>query len=100
MKVHSDPATVGTVVASRDLLWRQWDDDYVVYNGASGDTHVLNVVAGEALRSLEASPADARELAGRVATSLALTLNDELVARMGLLIGEFENLGLVEPVRS
>jgi PqqD family protein of HPr-rel-A system len=100
MSADSDAATVGVVTASSRLLWRWWDDDYVVYNGASGDSHVLNLVAGEALRSLEETPADAATLAERVAPTLALTLNDELVARMGQLIAQFEDLGLVDRVRS
>src|SRR5947208_8984501 len=49
------------------LVWRVWDDEFLVYNSASGQTHHLNLLAGEALRSLEAEPARPQELICRLA---------------------------------
>ena len=40
------------VHANSDLRWRSWQDDSVLYHGASGDTHLLDPVAAEALHFL------------------------------------------------
>lgn len=41
-----------------DLLYECWEEEYILFNPASGDTHVLNEVAFELLRDLAQTPAD------------------------------------------
>jgi PqqD family protein of HPr-rel-A system len=77
------------------LLWRCWDDEYVVYNTASGDTHLLNRVAAETLLLLEQSPSDAQDLTVQVARKLALQPSEELGQQLEQLLTQFEELGLV-----
>ena len=48
--------TIWRVPPGNMLAWRGWDDEFLVYNTASGQTHHLNFLAGEALRSLVAEP--------------------------------------------
>jgi HprK-related kinase A len=55
-----DGATVWQVPRENMLTWRIWGDEFLIYNTASGQTHHLNFLAGEALRSLEAEPVDER----------------------------------------
>ncbi len=78
------------------LLWRQWDDEYVVFNPSSGDTHVLNLVAAQALKFLERAEADATDLAEHVGATLNLNADDGLLQHMDQLIDQFDELGLVE----
>jgi PqqD family protein of HPr-rel-A system len=70
-----------------ELCWKRWDDDLIVFNPASGRTHLLNPLAGEALRAIEESPADIESLTKRLAALVAET--------NGL---DFDELGLIEPV--
>jgi PqqD family protein of HPr-rel-A system len=84
---------------SSQLLWRTWEDDEaVVYHIPSGDTHLLNLVAAEALRALEQGPLDCPELAERIAPSLACVPDDDFLHHLEKLMAEFGELGLIEPV--
>lgn len=82
------------------LRWRTWDDEAVVYNEASGSTHVLDSLAAEALRCLEEDAVrTSEELAERVAARLGIPHDAELQGTITRLIGEFERLDLIEPAR-
>lgn len=83
-----------------DLSWVVWEQDAVVYNASSGGTHLLNALAFEALLSLRDGPADAQELAGRMADIFDGVDRDELEERMNRLMAEFYEWGLAEPLRS
>jgi PqqD family protein of HPr-rel-A system len=45
------------------LRHRQWDDEYVLYNDLSGDTHLLGAAAIELLLALARGPATGAALA-------------------------------------
>jgi PqqD family protein of HPr-rel-A system len=81
------------------LHWQSWDDEFVVYNSGSGDTHLLDSVAAEALQSLERESANLSELAGKVAASLEINLDDNLSAYLERLVSDFHRLGLVERIK-
>jgi PqqD family protein of HPr-rel-A system len=86
-------------VASRTpLRWRGWDGEWVVYHPDSGDTHLLDPLAAEALRSLEASPAGAAALVERLAGSADATGVEELGAAVERMLRVFDEVGLIEPV--
>ena len=34
------------------LCWREWDDEFVVYNDDTGSTHHLNALGGEVMLAL------------------------------------------------
>ena len=38
------------------LCWREWDDEFVVYNGDTGSTHHLNALGGEVMLALIRHP--------------------------------------------
>lgn len=83
--------------ANNRLLVRCWDDESVVYNAASGDTHLLNAAATTVLRCLQTSPADAIELAGRVASALSIEPDHSLVESIERILQDFNLLGIVRP---
>lgn len=47
-----------------NLQLRSWDSGTVVYNGLSGDTHLLSPLAGDILQQLKTSPATCEQLLG------------------------------------
>jgi len=93
-------ATVWTVPAGNMLSWRVWDDEFLVYNTASGYTHHLNFLAGEALRSLEAEPASASELVCRLADQFEIARDSPPLQMIDRLIRELDELGLIAPSTS
>ena len=48
------------------LLWRSYDDHFMVYNCASGQTHYLNLLAAMALQQMEEGPATIEDLSERI----------------------------------
>ena len=79
------------------LVWRAWDNEFLVYNTASGQTHHLNLLAGEALRSLEAEGARTDELICRLSGQLEIAEDSPPMQMIGRLIREFDELGLIAP---
>jgi len=81
------------------LAWRVWDEEYVVYNTASGDTHILDLITGEALKCLEDSPASLEQLAARLAVKLDLGSQEITSQYLTSLISKLHESGLIEPAR-
>ncbi len=51
------------VIAAAKPCFRSWDDELVVFNALSGDTHLLDGAAGEILSALSAAPIEIEMLA-------------------------------------
>ena len=92
-----DGATVWQVPRENMLTWRVWDDEFLIYNTASGQTHHLNLLAGEALRSLEVEPAQTRELVRRLAHEFEIAEDSPPLQMIDRLIHELDELGLIAP---
>jgi len=82
------------------LAWRAWHDEFLVYNTASGQTHHLNLLAGEALRSLEAEAADVCELIRRLANQFEIAEDSPPLQMIDRLIHDLDELGLIAPSTS
>ena len=82
------------------LAWRNWGDEFLVYNAASGQTHHLNFLAAEALRSLEAEAADVGELVRRLANQFEIAEGSPPLQMIDGLIRELDELGLIAPSTS
>jgi PqqD family protein of HPr-rel-A system len=85
------------VIGCRADLIRLWDDQCVLFNTASGQTHQLNPLAEAALRAMMARPMSAAEVAQALATELEIEADAAWVSQFDGLIGEFDRLGLLEP---
>jgi PqqD family protein of HPr-rel-A system len=90
-----DGAMVWRVPRENMLTWRVWDDEFLIFNTASGQTHHLNFLAGEALRSLEAEPGSASELVRRLAEQFEIAQDSPPLQMIYSLIREFDELGLI-----
>jgi len=95
-----DDAMVWGVPPDNMLAWRLWDDEFLVYNTASGQTHHLNFLAGEALRSLEAEPGSAAELVRRLADRFEIAEDSPPLQMIDRLIRDLDELGLIAPETS
>jgi PqqD family protein of HPr-rel-A system len=73
------------------LEWREWGAFHVVFNPASGDTHLLNALAAFVLTTLERKAATLEELERLVSDSGAPAGDVEALVR------ELDELGLVAP---
>ncbi len=87
-------------VTDFELLWRSWDDEYVVYHAGSGDTHWLTAVAAEVLRTLQHKLATAEELVQRVAARFDVSRDEELVAYIEQILTHLKRADLTERVHS
>ena len=83
-----------------DLLWRSWDDEYVVYHTGSGDTHALTPLAADVLRALQQDLATREELTRRIAASFDISCDAELAAHIEEILAHLKRADLVERVRS
>ena len=87
------------VVAENKLLFRSWDDESVVYNGATGDTHLLGMIAAQVILKLQQTPADAVSLAEWVAPLMQTQSDDEFVIFIEEILADFDSLGIIEQSR-
>ena len=78
------------------MVWRTWDDESVVFDSESGETHLLDVVSREALSCLQGATLDIGELCGAMAERLDVENDDELRRYVEHLVSQFDELGLVD----
>lgn len=90
-----------TVPLEVRLEWRTWNGHSVVFNAASGDTHLLDSTAAEVLKGLETRPMCIDELCAQV-----LELGETWTSAGGdpsshieSLVTKFDELGLIAPSR-
>ena len=85
------------VPAGRELRWRSWDGEELVYHANSGDTHRLNAVGAAVLRAIDGPALATPDVVDRVAAALSVDRNT-LIAPVAELLARFEDLGLIESV--
>jgi PqqD family protein of HPr-rel-A system len=78
------------------LRHRQWDDEYVLYNDLSGDTHLLGGAAIEILLALARGPATDAALAALVEGEFDIDPADA-AAETGELLALLQRLSLITP---
>lgn len=83
-------------VPSEELIWRELDEELVVRNARTGNTHLLEPLAAEVLRTLLESEAglSALELVSRLRDGEGT--EDEWETSIEAVLSEFERLGLAE----
>lgn len=80
------------------LSWRRWREEYVVFNPATGNTHVLDAIAGEILLLVERGPVAWQELRRHMAEFLGAPDDQRLAQTVRQAIGRLDELVLIEPV--
>lgn len=78
-----------------ELLWRAWDDDVVVFNLASNQTHLLDAFSAAVLKALAAAPLTPETLTERFVAELGAD-QAQVSERLEVACGRFAELGLIE----
>ena len=77
------------------LHWRYGNEEYVVYNAASGQTHLINELGAIALRLLQKHMLNIDELKRQIAEQSGLSLDSEFSTYIDEMLDEMERLGLI-----
>lgn len=85
------------IARGQRLRLRAWQDECVVFNDLSGDTHLLGSAAAIVLTALQAAPAASAALAATLAARLGLALDEQLREEVDALLDELANFSLIEP---
>lgn len=76
------------------------DDESVIYNDLSGDTHVLTSIAARLLLQLQEGPADQNILAARLSSEWEFDADIVPLELTNRLLAELASLSLIEPETS
>lgn len=96
-----DSATaVWTTLSEGGVLWARFDDEHVVYNRHSGETHYLNATAAAVLELVERGPTTLAALVAEIRGLFDMedTQETELCEHIRHVIQEFDRVGLICPL--
>jgi PqqD family protein of HPr-rel-A system len=74
----------------------QWDDDYVIYDQLSGDTHLLDAVSGELICALSEQAMSRTELLKKLNELLEAPGELEMENYLDDFIARFQKSGLLD----
>jgi PqqD family protein of HPr-rel-A system len=77
-------------------LYKPLGEQYVLFDAASGDTHVFDSVVRDALICLSAEPQTPVELLAAMAAHLDVPADETLERYLSQLLARLDDLGLVE----
>ena len=97
MSRSPEAASIGSwrLVPGADLHWRNWDERYVLFNSASGQTHIVDPVAALIIEEI-ARGSGAEMLFQRLAQLLDLDLTIETQTKLQETLKHLDALGLIE----
>jgi PqqD family protein of HPr-rel-A system len=73
-----------------------WDDDCVVFNATTGQTHVLDPVLALLIRQIDAGCENTDELLSRTAKLLDVTLTDDIRDKLNYMLTQLAEFSLIE----
>lgn len=85
-------------LSEQALLWERFDDDYLVYNAHSGETHFLNISAAEVLKLLRTGPMDLPSMVAELQAVFDTDDEHALAQHISRVIQEFDHAGLICPI--
>lgn len=88
------------IIRGSDLKTRCWNDEFVVYNPLSGDTHILNQRAADTLFALQSSASDVLSLAQSLSDKWRCAIDAAFLEEIEATLFDMQALSLVEPIRS
>ena len=95
-----DPNIKWRCIDAFSLSQRRWDDETVVYHSGSGDIHILNAIAANALKLLTDHPCTIPRLARQLADCQGFASDKDWRDHVTRLIDTFDQVGLIEPCGS
>ena len=84
------------IAHGEQFAWADWEEEYTLYNRATGETHILSVFPVEILKSLSELPADVSTLAERVAALGGIECTTDWVEATTKSLDMLHRLDLVE----
>ena len=81
--------------SATSLHWRHWDAEYVVFDDASGRTHLLEALTACALLCVEDGAFDTIDLVCKICEHMALS-DDAVSAAIPAILGQLSAASLVE----
>jgi len=86
------------VIAPGSLHMRAWDNEVVVYDATSGNTHLLDTTAARILATIANAPADAATLAQALTELSHGTPGEQAHERVDAILAELAGISLITPV--
>jgi PqqD family protein of HPr-rel-A system len=85
------------IVPNATLHWQTWDDDCIVFNSASGQTHLLDPLPALLLRQVDEGCSDRELLLNGTAKLLDVELTAEIRGLLDQALKQLDDAGLIEP---
>jgi PqqD family protein of HPr-rel-A system len=80
------------------LIWALWESDYSVFDGSTGETHLLSELPAEVLRQLSQGPVSRAALTANLARLCGVEDTPDWGGKISSILGELADLELIEPV--
>ena len=91
-------ARIWRLSACARLHWLVFEENHILFNAASGQTHILNELGAAIVHLLENAALTPAEVSRQLVAQYAeLSLTPELHAAIDGLLVELDTLGLIEP---
>ena len=74
----------------------EWDGNMVIYNPLSGDTHILDIIAGEALKAVGKNATPVAAIRRHVASFLEMPDDTRVAEHVERILARLDELGLIE----
>ena len=87
-----------SIVSGATLQWKIWDDQCVVFNTATGQTHLLDPIPALIVRQIDGGRFDSEALFLRTAEVLGFDLTAERRRAFDEVLRQLDDLGLIEPI--
>ena len=79
------------------FYWRHWEEEYILFNAASGQTHYLNSLGADILHLLQEKTLHSDELNQKISEKYDLQLDHETRQYITGVLASMDELGLIEP---
>jgi len=86
------------ITPGQELHYREWDDEFILFNNLSGDTHLLGVTAICLLQALQLHGAEDDVLTDSLCASLEIERDSDVENDVRNLLNDLQSLHLVEMV--
>lgn len=84
------------MISNQALKFRCWDDEFVIYNSLSGDTHLMSWVAAQILLKLLQAPSNTSTLIESLSHELPTETDDALAFQIESILADLDKLALIE----
>lgn len=80
------------------VIWAHWEVDYSVFNGNTGETHLLSELPAEVLRQLSPGPMTEADLTANLALLCEVAETPDWARKIAGILADLADLELIEPV--